>query len=419
MRSATGCASCTRVGSSRRARRHRPSKRRWNPGLRHFCSASSMPVASSCTCRRPAARGGVRVRRQRGRVLADHAGTVGEDLVEFGADEEDQAHDPDPGHAEQQGARDPDGLVAPSSELDVPAVADRRRQPADRHQHRTREVVAPRRVVVRPDVEDGRRQQQGSRGQRRPGRLVTLPPNRRPSRDTSTARRWRACRPRDRALPDEPAGIRATLRRRRRRRAHGSAQRIHTETVTNASSSDTEKRPAWFWSNSESIVVRSSSASPVNTRSTNSLVRSRSSAVRSSLRSDSEARPASRVAGRLSSSQNATLAASVEGSVLDDLVNQLAHRGERSSPPGRRTAFARFHQVPQCTDAARSDRRSGVVDGRQPGISVPAYSSRRVFFENLPTLVLGTSSIHTTPLGICHLAILPSRKASTSASVTI
>ena len=38
-RSATGCASCTRVGSSRRDRRHRSSKRRRNPGHRRSCSA--------------------------------------------------------------------------------------------------------------------------------------------------------------------------------------------------------------------------------------------------------------------------------------------------------------------------------------------------------------------------------------------
>src|SRR6056297_99033 len=59
---------------------------------------------------------------------------------------------------------------------------------------------------------------------------------------------------------------------------------------------------------------------------------------------------------------------------------------------------------------------TGVIERPQASV-VSEYSSRSVFFENLPTLVLGTSSIQTIFLGSCHLAILPSRNVSTSSSV--
>src|SRR3954470_14934094 len=55
----------------------------------------------------------------------------------------------------------------------------------------------------------------------------------------------------------------------------------------------------------------------------------------------------------------------------------------------------------------------------QVGSSYPANLSRRSFFENLPTEVLGTSSMNTTSSGSHHLATFGASQSTSSSFVSV
>jgi hypothetical protein len=86
----------------------------------------------------------------------DDASSFGENLVEFGADQEHQAGQPQPRECEQGGPCGADDRIAGGGDADVVAEAERQREPTQRREHCARKVEPPRGAVVRADMKQGR-----------------------------------------------------------------------------------------------------------------------------------------------------------------------------------------------------------------------------------------------------------------------